>query len=158
VRALGGVDVSLHYVMDWNMWVRYLARYGQKKVVRIDDVLALYRHHAAAKTSTGSAGFYDEAKTVYQNLHLTLNAPEEFLLPEAEANPRWQRREFELRPEFDRARYLGAFAERMVRTHRRKNPALAKEWLWRAWSYKPGFTWWRLKMALRLMLRTCGRQ
>ena len=39
------------------------------------DLLAHYRHHAAAKTTTASAGFYDEAKTVFHNLHLTLGAP-----------------------------------------------------------------------------------
>jgi glycosyltransferase involved in cell wall biosynthesis len=153
VRALGGIDRSLHYVMDWNLWVRYLARYGQQNVVRMDDLLAHFRHHAAAKTSTGSAGFYDEAKTVFQNLHLTLDAPAPFLLPEAEASSGWDRKPFEIGSEFDRERYLGAFADRMVRTHRRKEPALAKEWLRRAWAYKPGMTWWRLKMALRLALR-----
>jgi glycosyltransferase involved in cell wall biosynthesis len=153
VRALGGVDTALHYVMDWNLWVRYLARYGQENVTLIDDLLAHYRHHAAAKTSTGSAGFYDEAKTVFQNLHLTLQAPPEFLWPEAETNPGWVRRPFEIGPEFDRELYLGAYAERMVRTYRREEPALAKEWLRRAWSYPPGMTWWRLKMAARLMFR-----
>ena len=116
VRGLGGVDPGLHYVMDWDLWVRYLARHGQKNVVLIDDLLAHYRHHAAAKTATGSAQFYDEAKTVFHNLHLSLDAPEWFLLPEAETRSGWRRREFVLGPAFDRSRYLGCYAERMVRT------------------------------------------
>ena len=153
VRALGGVDTSLHYVMDWNLWVRYLARYGQENVRLIDDLLAHYRHHAAAKTSTGSSQFYDEAKGVFHNLHLSLHAPEPFLLPEVETSPNWRRHHFELGAEFDRARYLGSYAERMVRTYRKNDPALAKVWLGRTWGYKPGVTPWRLKMWLRLLFR-----
>ena len=153
VRALGGIDPSLHFVMDWDLWVRYLARYGQDKAVRIDNLLAHYRHHAAAKTSTSSDQFYEEANGVFHNLHLTLQAPAPFLLPEAEGNLHWRRRPFELGPFFDRGRYLGSFAERMVRTYRRKNPALAEEWLTRAFGYSPWITFWRLKMLLRLMFK-----
>jgi glycosyltransferase involved in cell wall biosynthesis len=151
VREIG-LDPGLHYVMDWDLWVRYLARHGQGNVVRIDDLLAHFRHHAAAKTATASAGFYDEAKTVFHNLHLTLGAPPEFLVPEAEARPGWQRRDFVLGPEFDRERYLGCYAERMVRTWRRKDRALARLWLGRTWKYKPWITPWRVKMALRFAL------
>ena len=152
VRAIG-IDSSLHYVMDWDLWVRYLARYGQDKVVRIDDLLAHYRHHAAAKTMTGSSKFYDETEMVFHNLHRTLQAPAEFLFAEVERSERKLERGFEPGPEFDRGRYLGSYAERMVRTHRRKNPALAEEWLMRAFRYKPWVTFWRLKMALRLMFK-----
>jgi glycosyltransferase involved in cell wall biosynthesis len=151
VRGLGGVDANLHYVMDWDLWVRYLARHGQKNVVRIDDLLAHYRHHAAAKTATGSAQFYDEANTVFHNLHLSLDTPEWFLLPEAEIRPGWRRREFVFGPSFDRGRYLGCYAERMVRTWRGHDRAQAKLWLGRTWVRKPWITPWRLKMALRLM-------
>jgi len=139
VREIG-VDTALHYVMDWDLWVRYLARHGQKNVVCIADLLAHFRHHAAAKTTA-----------VFQNLHLTLGAPAEFLIPEAEARTGWQRRDFVLGPEFDRERYLGCYAERMVRTWRSKDRALARLWLGRAWRYKPWITPWRVKMALRLM-------
>jgi glycosyltransferase involved in cell wall biosynthesis len=153
VRALGGMDPALHYVLDWNLWVRYLARHGQDKVLRVDHPLARFRHHVDAKTSASSSGFYDEAKTVFHNLHLSLHAPEPFLLPEVEAGPAWQRRDFQLGPSFDRERYLGSYAERMVRTHRRKNPALAKVWLGRTWAYEPWVTPWRIKMALRLLFK-----
>ena len=150
VREIG-IDRNLHYVMDWDLWVRYLARHGQRDIVRIDDLLAHYRHHAAAKTTKGSAQFYDEAKTVFHNLHLSLNAPEWFLSSEVELRAGWKRREFALGPEFDRERYLGCYAERMVRTWRDKDRALARLWLTRTWVRKPWITPWRLKMALRLM-------
>jgi glycosyltransferase involved in cell wall biosynthesis len=151
VRALGGIDPSLHCVLDWNLWVRYLARYGQDKVLLRDEVLAHFRHHDAAKTSAISSKFYDEARMVFHNLHLTLRAPEPFLLPEAEQDPAWERNDFQLGPAFDRERYLGCYAERMVRTYRKNDPALAKVWLRRALAYKPWITPWRMKMALRLL-------
>jgi glycosyltransferase involved in cell wall biosynthesis len=150
-RALGGCDLSLHFAMDWDLWVRYLARYGQKNVVLLDDLLAQYRHHPAAKTVTGSAEIYDAAKVIFHNLHLTIGAPECYLMPEVERQPGWQRRDVELGPEFDADRYLGCYAERMVRTYRRKDRAQAKLWLRRAWQHKPWITPWRMKMALRLM-------
>ena len=153
VRSLGGIDPALHFVLDWNLWVRYLALYGQDKVLLLDDLLAHFRHHADAKTSASSAKFYDEGKTVFRNLHLSLQAPEPFLIPEAEACPAWHRRDFQFGPLFDRELYLGSYAEKMVRTYRRKDPALAKVWLGRTWAYKPGITPWRIKMALRLLLK-----
>jgi glycosyltransferase involved in cell wall biosynthesis len=151
VRGLGGVDPGLHYVMDWDLWVRYLAHHGQGRVARIDDLLAHYRHHAAAKTTTGSAQFYDEANVVFHNLHLSLDAPEWFLLPEVEVRPGWHRRDVEFGAGFDCGRYLGCYAERMVRTWRDRDRARAKLWLGRTWVRKPWITPWRVKMALRLM-------
>jgi len=151
VRTLGGADASLHYVMDWNLWVRYLARYGQKKILLLDDLLAHYRHHAAAKTSQDSSGFYKETDRVFHNLHLSLHAPGSFLLPGVETSPDWQRTEFHLGPSFNRGRYLGCYADRMVRTYRKREPARAKSWLKLAFGSKPWVTLWRLKMALRLL-------
>ena len=150
VRALGGIDSSLHCVMDWNMWTRYLARYGQDKVQLLPRLLAHYRHHADTKTSKDSRKFYEEADQVFHNLHLTLNAPAPFLLPEVEKVPGWQRQDFQLSPDFNRERYLGCYAERMVRRHRQNNPSLAREWLRHAQAYPPGMSFWRIKMALRL--------
>jgi len=146
-RALGGVDPALHCVMDWDLWVRYLARYGQGHILRMPDVLAHYRHHAAAKTTVASAQFYDEAKVVFHNFHLALDASEPYLFHDAEHMKSWHRRTFELGPTFDRERYFGAYAERMVRIYRLKDCASAKIWLARAWAHKPWMTPWRVKMA-----------
>lgn len=152
-RALGGVDASLHYVMDWDLWVRYLARYGQKNVRLIDPLLAHYRHHPQAKTTTASDKFYAEARSVFHELLIASGASQDYLQLEGAPTPATARPTLELGPAFDRDRYLGAYAERMVRVHRRKNPALARKWLRQAFAHQPGITLWRLKMALRLFLR-----
>jgi glycosyltransferase involved in cell wall biosynthesis len=152
-REFGGVDPGLHCMMDWDLWVRYLARHGQAHVVRIKPVCAYFRHHADAKTTALGERFHAEAKMIFQNLLLTLDAPRDFLRPEAESDPGWTRKPFTLGAHFDRARCLGLYAERMVRINRRRNPALAKLWLNRAFQYPPGVTPWRIKMWLRLLCR-----
>jgi glycosyltransferase involved in cell wall biosynthesis len=152
VRDLGGVEESLHYVMDWDLWVRFLARYGRKGVLQIDGLLAHYRHHAQAKTSADSGKFYEEAKSIFCELLLAQKAPAEFLQLE-NLESRAPAITYVFGPHFDRARYLGAYAERMVRINRKNNPALAKKWLAAAFGQKPWVTLWRLKMALRLLFR-----
>jgi glycosyltransferase involved in cell wall biosynthesis len=149
-RALGGLDTSLHFVMDWYLWVQYLARYGQDKVLLLPDPLAYYRHHAEAKTSKDSAKFYHDADRIFHYLNVAVHAPPEFLNDQAaQTSPM----SFVLSPDFDRNLYLGCYAERMVRTFRKKNPVLAREWVHRAFHYKPGLTWWRAKMSLRLAFK-----
>jgi len=145
-RALGGLDASLHFGMDWCLWVKYLARYGQEKVLLLPETLAYYRHHAEAKTSKSSGRFYEDTDRIFHFLNAAVDAPQEFLNERAAQTAPMS---FVLSPDFDRSLYLGRYAERMVRTYRKKDPALAREWLYRAFRYKPGVTWWRVKMAVR---------
>jgi glycosyltransferase involved in cell wall biosynthesis len=152
-RDLGGVDPDLHCVMDWNLWVRYLALHGQAKVKVIPDLAAYFRHHAEAKTTAQGARFYEEAAIVFQNLHLTLDAPPPFLIHEAQRDPHWKCNLFRLGPDFDRELYLGKYADRMVRTWRRRDAVKAKRWLKVALHYKPWLDAWRLKMWLRLLFQ-----
>jgi glycosyltransferase involved in cell wall biosynthesis len=148
-RALGGLETSLHFTMDWHLWVKYLARYGQDKILLLPDPLAHYRHHARAKTSKDSGKFYGDVDRVFHDLNAAVHAPPEFLDEQVRSTLPLA---FVLSPGFDRGLYLGRYAERMVRIYRKKDPALAKKWLRRAFRHKPGLTWWRVKMALRLGL------
>jgi glycosyltransferase involved in cell wall biosynthesis len=153
IREIGGIDEKLHYVMDWDLWVRYLARFGQKRVRRIEQLLAHYRHHPQAKTSAGSEKFYEEAGAIFRRLLLAQNAPPNFLRLENFAPAVAPATTYTFGPHFGRARFLGAYAERMVRIQRKKNPTLARKWLRAAFGQKPWVTFWRLKMALRLLFR-----
>jgi len=153
-RALGGVDPALHYVMDWHLWIRYLARHGQEKVRLIEPLLAHYRHHADAKTSAASEKFYEEAAAIFHEILEACDAPADLLALDAPvAIKRVTSLPFFFRPEFSRERYFGAYAERMVRVHRRKHPEIARKWLKQAMARAPWATPWRLKMAARLLFR-----
>ena len=153
IRELGGIDLELHYVMDWDLWVRYLARYGQNGVRQIDQLIAHYRHHPQAKTSAASEKFYQEAATIFRKLLVSLHAPEAFFQLEVGALIPMPEATYIFSTSFNRERYLGAYAERMVRVYRRKNPTVAKQWLKLAFEYKPWVTLWRIKMVIRLLFK-----
>lgn len=50
-EAVGGIDSSLEYAMDWDLWCR-MARAGAR-FMRIREVLAAARLHSEAKTQSG---------------------------------------------------------------------------------------------------------
>lgn len=45
-----GLDDRMHWFMDYEMWVKYLYKYGQSKVLYIDSLLAHYRFHETSKS------------------------------------------------------------------------------------------------------------
>lgn len=55
--AVGGIDESFRYAMDYELWLRLAARFS---VTRVDRVLAAYRYHPASKTVAESKGFVAE--------------------------------------------------------------------------------------------------
>ena len=70
VRAVGGVDPALRYVMDVELWWRLLFRFGVKHM-RFEPVeLAMFRLHATSKTTTAHAGFLDELASLLHGMCL----------------------------------------------------------------------------------------
>ncbi len=61
VRAMGGVDESLHFTMDFDLWVRLAA---QLPIRHIPEYIALYRLHAESKTVALSTRFIADVKAV----------------------------------------------------------------------------------------------
>lgn len=49
-EALGALDESLHYTMDWDLWIRLAMEGG---VLFADEVLGFSREYGSTKTSTG---------------------------------------------------------------------------------------------------------
>jgi glycosyltransferase involved in cell wall biosynthesis len=60
VLALG-VDESLRYAMDYDLWIR-IARTSE--IIHVDDYWAAFRRHPAGKTSAEAAGFGPELQRV----------------------------------------------------------------------------------------------
>jgi GT2 family glycosyltransferase len=52
LTRIGGLDLSLHYTMDWDLWIR-LHKSGCKFHL-IDEPLAIVHDHANSKTNSGS--------------------------------------------------------------------------------------------------------
>lgn len=60
-RAVGRLDVSLHYTMDYDLWLRM----GQRAAPRlIDRELAAFRVHGSSKTGRINRAQFDEGYTV----------------------------------------------------------------------------------------------
>ena len=69
MKELGGVNESLRYVFDDELWMRYLCSYGQSKVVKLKTLIANFRQHGNSKSyGEGFTGFYDEQQQIL--LHL----------------------------------------------------------------------------------------
>ncbi len=50
VKQLGSLNVNLQYVMDQDIWKRFLFTYGQSNVIYINKLLANFRIHSESKT------------------------------------------------------------------------------------------------------------
>lgn len=60
ISNLGGVNPTLHYMMDFELWRKFIANSGINRVALIDDVLGMYRDHEQSKTSTKTNYFVQE--------------------------------------------------------------------------------------------------
>ena len=68
VKEIGGLDEALNYVMDHELWLQVLFRYGTENL-RIEPVrLAMFRMHEDAKTTTAPEAFVDEMAGVLHGL------------------------------------------------------------------------------------------
>ena len=59
--AIGGLDTSLHYVMDYDLWIRFGSKYPVRFVPR---VLAQARVYGGTKTATGGLPRLEELERV----------------------------------------------------------------------------------------------
>lgn len=70
VKQLGGVDSLLHFCMDAELWVNYLAHFGLDGIQKVDLITNLFRMHDAAKTSNlTSVYFRDKFNILISLLH-----------------------------------------------------------------------------------------
>lgn len=68
VKGLGGVNPHLHYIMDLDMWFRYLAAFGQGRILLTDDLFAHFRLHNQSKTTQLQQKFREEEKVLWFHL------------------------------------------------------------------------------------------
>ncbi len=69
VNDLGGINTTLNYVFDNELWMRYLCRFGQKNVIMLKETLAHFRQHPESKSfGDGFRKFYDEKLMINQYL------------------------------------------------------------------------------------------
>lgn len=59
-RRLGWLRPDLHYVMDRDLWIRFLAVFGLGSISQIDATVVNFRHHVDSKTVAHQHMFYAE--------------------------------------------------------------------------------------------------
>ena len=68
VKAIGGVEIALHYAMDLELWWQLMFAHGAEHL-RFDPVdLAVFRYHADNKTVKDQAEFRNETAAILRQL------------------------------------------------------------------------------------------
>lgn len=75
INQLGNINTSLHYVMDLELWLKFLCCYGQNRIIIIDDLLAHFRLHPNSKTVEFEERFRRESNGVYHHILKQLELP-----------------------------------------------------------------------------------
>ena len=68
LRDLGAINSDLNYVMDLDLWFRYLASWGQHNILLSEDLLAHFRLHNQSKTVQLQQKFREEEKLLWYHL------------------------------------------------------------------------------------------
>ena len=66
IVSAGGIDETLNYAFDFDMVLRYLAKYPE--VTYLPQTLGSFRLHATSKTTSQHSGFHRERMIVYNKL------------------------------------------------------------------------------------------
>ncbi|RYE26288.1 MAG: glycosyltransferase [Sphingobacteriales bacterium] len=64
--AVGYADEQFHYVMDKELWIRYLIKYGLDGIKKTNDHLTHFRIHDDSKTNSFGLKFNKESLQLYQ--------------------------------------------------------------------------------------------
>lgn len=76
VKELGGVNESLRYVFDDELWFRYLCKYGTQNISFSDKRFAQFRLHNSSKSvGEGFVLFDNEINALYLDMLMMVNAP-----------------------------------------------------------------------------------
>jgi len=62
------LNTSLHYILDRELWLKYLQQYGTKHIATINDILVYFRYHADSKSESKESEFDNEYATLLHRL------------------------------------------------------------------------------------------
>ncbi len=65
IDTIGYLNESLHYIMDKDLWIRFLCRYGVNHIVKDNELVAHFRLHQDSKTVALRNNFSTESKDLY---------------------------------------------------------------------------------------------
>jgi glycosyltransferase involved in cell wall biosynthesis len=97
-EQLGGPRLDLHYVMDWEMWLRITLRYSESAIAIVDRTLAGATQWSEAKTLTAATRDNEEVRRVLHELFAKPNVDADVRAVEKRAYARtwWRQSKAEL--------------------------------------------------------------
>jgi hypothetical protein len=78
LKKLGGINNNLHYVMDFELWLKYLVSSGIKGFVFTDKLVAHFRMHSLSKTISQVDKFKLELNSILFFLSESLTFDQKF--------------------------------------------------------------------------------
>jgi hypothetical protein len=75
IRHLGGVNENLQFVMDLDLWIRYLLTFGVEGIKISEEVLSDFRLHQESKTVGATIRMENEELRYYHSLTNALDLP-----------------------------------------------------------------------------------
>ncbi|MBU2018292.1 MAG: glycosyltransferase [Bacteroidetes bacterium] len=94
MKDLGGVNESLRYIFDNELWMKYLCKYGQNKVELLDFLIAHFRQHGESKSfGEGFEKFHEEQELLLKTIGNVLSIPvflKQLTNPNNESNTTFQ--------------------------------------------------------------------
>jgi glycosyltransferase involved in cell wall biosynthesis len=120
VRVLGGVNESLRYVFDDELWFRYLCKYGLKNIVLSNVRFAQFRLHGSSKSVGEGFDFFNkEIATLHFDILKSIAAPSWLLKVmqenEAQAASYLSQQRWDVGC-LERELYVAAFAAKYINT------------------------------------------
>jgi len=85
IKQLGYVNESLHYVMDLELWFKYLLYFNLEGITTTNVTLSFFRQHPQSKSSSYQQLFNLEKQVIYFQIYNQLNFPDfmsEFFIPQ----------------------------------------------------------------------------
>ena len=80
VKRLGGVNETLRYVFDDELWFKYLCKFGLKHIDFTEQLLVQFRLHGSSKSvGEGYTKFNQEISEIYLEMGKQLNLPAEII-------------------------------------------------------------------------------
>lgn len=76
ISDLGGLNADLHFVMDAELFLRFLLKFGQNNILKSDTIWVNFRHHDQSKTVSLTTRFESEKNSVFLDLFSNIAIPE----------------------------------------------------------------------------------
>jgi glycosyltransferase involved in cell wall biosynthesis len=75
VKELNGMNETLHFCMDMDLWFRFLITNGQENISEIDETLSLFLVHSGSKSVESANDMRDEKYGVFRLLFKQFEIP-----------------------------------------------------------------------------------